>query len=236
MSICLISDLHLNEKRDDITEAFSRFLDNKALEFDDLYILGDLFEAWIGDDHQDAFISNIKSKLSSYSLKGKQIFVMHGNRDFLIGEDFCNSINGILIDDPYFIENEDQKILLTHGDIFCTDDKNYQDFKKIVRTEDWKKKFLSKSIKERITLANSLRKESSFENKKKSSEIMDVNIESLNKIVGKYKADIVIHGHVHKPKIHQEIFGKRYVLGDWDENLWYVAIRENEFCLEKEKI
>ena len=111
-----------------------------------------------------------------------------------------------------------------------------KDFKKIVRTEDWKKKFLSKSIKERITLANSLRKESSLENKKKSSEIMDVNIESLNKIVGKYKADIVIHGHVHKPKIHQEIFGKRYVLGDWDENLWYVGIRENEFYLEKEKI
>ena len=136
----------MNEKRDDITEAFSRFLDNKALEFDDLYILGDLFEAWIGDDHQDAFISNIKSKLSSYSLKGKQIFVMHGNRDFLIGEAFADEVGISILPDPYTLDINGLKTIISHGDFLCTDDIDYMEFRNKVRSEEWQKDFLSKSI------------------------------------------------------------------------------------------
>ncbi|MDC3045884.1 UDP-2,3-diacylglucosamine diphosphatase, partial [Gammaproteobacteria bacterium] len=149
MSSCFISDLHLDHKREDIKKAFFKFLESEASEFENLYILGDLFEVWIGDDFEDRFTSEVISELKKFSLKNKNIFIMHGNRDFLIGKKFAEKCGAKLISDPLILNKEGKKIMLSHGDIFCTDDLEYQNFKEKVRNEKWQKEFLSKDLKDR---------------------------------------------------------------------------------------
>ena len=167
MSSCFISDLHLDHKREDIKKAFFKFLESEASEFENLYILGDLFEVWIGDDFEDRFTSEVISELKKFSLKNKNIFIMHGNRDFLIGKKFAEKCGAKLISDPLILNKEGKKIMLSHGDIFCTDDLEYQNFKEKVRNEKWQKEFLSKDLKDREEIAKNLRKESTKKNSKK---------------------------------------------------------------------
>ncbi len=234
MSACLISDLHLQENRPELTKAFKKFLVSHAANVDSLYILGDLFEAWIGDDYENDFITEVKFELKKYSSLGKKIYLMHGNRDFLLGDKFCDEIGGVLLDDPTTIKINDFNVILMHGDSLCTDDLDYQSFRTVVRDQTWKNDFLEKEISERIELAQSLREVSKVENKDKAYEIMDVNLMAVNEIFQKFKNDILIHGHTHRPKIHQEKYGTRYVLGDWEKEYYFLKINETiEFINEK---
>ena len=236
MSSCFISDLHLDNKREDIKKAFFKFLESEALEFENLYILGDLFEVWIGDDYEDEFTSEVISGLKQFSLSNKNIFIMHGNRDFLLGEKFAEKCGAELISDPLILDIEEKKIMLSHGDIFCTDDLGYQNFKEKVRNEKWKKEFLSKDLKDREEIAKNLRKESAIQNSKKEDFLMDVNKSEVEKIAQENEVDILIHGHVHRPKIHNEFFGQRIVLGDWDKRYWFISLIGEKVSLHSSEI
>ena len=236
MSVFFISDLHLQESRPELTEAFINFLAKKINSEDELYILGDFFEQWIGDDHENQFISLIKKNLREKTTSGSKIYFMHGNRDFLIGKKFCNDVNSILLDDPHELEISKKKILLMHGDSLCTDDKDYQEFRLLVRNKNWQDEFLSKDLSERKEVAKSLREVSKLENKSKDEAIMDVNNLEVLKTIKENSLDILIHGHTHRPFVHDENGVPRMVLGDWGSHLWYIKSTDGEFELVKEKI
>ena len=236
MSVFFISDLHLQESRPELTKAFINFLTKKINSEDELYILGDFFEQWIGDDHENQFISLIKKNLRKKTTSGSKIYFMHGNRDFLIGKKFCNDVNSILLDDPHELEISRKKILLMHGDSLCTDDKDYQEFRSLVRNKNWQEEFLSKDLNERMEVAKSLREVSKLENKSKDEAIMDVNNFEVLKTIKENSLDILIHGHTHRPFVHDENGVPRMVLGDWGSHLWYIKSTDGEFELVKEKI
>jgi UDP-2,3-diacylglucosamine hydrolase len=236
MSSCFISDLHLDHKREDIKKAFFKFLESEAYEFKNLYILGDLFEVWIGDDFEDDFSNQVISKLKQFSQSNKNIYIMHGNRDFLLGEKFAEKCGAKLIPDPLILDDKGKKIMLSHGDIFCTDDMEYQDFKEKVRNEKWKIEFLSKNLRDREQIAKNLRQESAVKNAKKQDYLMDVNKSEVEKIAQENKIEILIHGHVHRPKIHNEVFGQRIVLGDWDKKYWFISLIGEQVRLHSCKI
>ena len=236
MSSCFISDLHLDNKHEEIKKAFFKFLESEASEFENLYILGDLFEVWIGDDFEDDFTREVISELKKFSLKDKNIFIMHGNRDFLLGEKFAEKCGAKLISDPLILDKEEKKIMLSHGDIFCTDDVEYQSFKEKVRNEKWQKEFLSKDLKDREEIAKNLRNESAMKNSKKEDYLMDVNKTEVEKIARENEVEILIHGHVHRPKIHNEVFGQRIVLGDWNKKYWFISLIGERVSLRSNEI
>ena len=232
MSAVLISDLHLHESDPTLFSKFEMFLSSKVYGFNNLYILGDLFETWIGDDDESKFNKKVIEILKKVSADGMKVFLMHGNRDFLIGESFCYSINAKLLSDYHIYEDGDSKILLLHGDTLCTDDIRYQEFRKLVRTESWKGDFLSKSLKERIDIASGLREMSNEETENKKNEIMDVNLESVRKISNEFNIEKMIHGHTHRPFIHQDKNLLRVVLSDWENEVNYATVINGEISLE----
>ena len=174
MSYCFISDLHLDEDRPDITEAFLNFLEETASKSERLYILGDLFEVWIGDDLENDFIIKIRDALKETN-KSTEIFLMHGNRDFLIGPAFLSSSGMKLLTEPHTEEMFGKSVSLMHGDLLCTDDVDYQSFRKTSRDRKWQEEFLSKSLKERQRIAKDLRDISKKATSEKKEEIMGRN-------------------------------------------------------------
>ena len=231
-----VSDIHLSEKRPDLTNAFKVFLNESKEACTHLFILGDLFEIWIGDDDDNLFHKDIKTTLSEFVLDGPEVFFMHGNRDFLIGKTFANEVGISIISDPYSLDINGLKTILSHGDFLCTDDSDYIEFRNNVRSEEWQKDFLAKSIDERNEIANLLRSESKNATSEKSLEITDANLETVNNFIQENNPDIFIHGHTHRPKIHQHNLTKRVVLGDWDKCGWYLSIEENSLNLKEFKI
>ena len=236
MSIFFISDLHLEQNKPHLTKAFESFIDSKVNLHDELFILGDFFEQWIGDDNEDDFIKSVKNILKDKTAKGLTVYFMHGNRDFLIGDKFCKEVGAILLDDPYIINLEEKKIMLMHGDSLCTDDEDYQNFRNLVRSKDWQEDFLSKDLKERKEVAKNLREISSLENQTKDENIMDVNQSEVLKIIENHSVDVLIHGHTHRPFVHDENGVPRMVLGDWGDFLWFIESSEGNLNLLKEKI
>ena len=236
MSVFFISDLHLEQNKPHLTKAFENFIDSKVNLNDELFILGDFFEQWIGDDNEDDFIKSVKNILKDKTAKGLTVYFMHGNRDFLIGDKFCKEVGAILLDDPYIINLEEKKIMLMHGDSLCTDDEDYQNFRNLVRNKDWQEDFLSKDLKERKEVAKNLREISSLENQTKDENIMDVNQSEVLKIIENHSVDVLIHGHTHRPFIHDENGVPRMVLGDWGDFLWFIESSEGNLNLLKEKI
>ncbi|MAK14041.1 MAG: UDP-2,3-diacylglucosamine diphosphatase [Proteobacteria bacterium] len=236
MSVFFISDLHLEQNKPHLTKAFKNFIDSKVNLHDELFILGDFFEQWIGDDNEDDFIKSVKNILKDKTAKGLTVYFMHGNRDFLIGDKFCKEVGAILLDDPYIINLEEKKIMLMHGDSLCTDDEDYQNFRNLVRNKDWQEDFLSKDLKERKEVAKNLREISSLENQTKDENIMDVNQSEVHKIIENHSVDVLIHGHTHRPFIHDENGVPRMVLGDWGDFLWFIESSEGNLNLLKEKI
>ena len=236
MSYCFISDLHLNQDRPDITKAFLNFLENTAYKAEKLYILGDLFEAWIGDDDQNEFISEIQNALIRINKTTKVLF-MHGNRDFLIGPDFASSAGMKILTDPVVEEMFGDPVLLMHGDLLCTEDIDYQKFRKVSRDINWQKEFLSKPLAERRIIAQNLRGASKEATGKKKEEIMDVSECEVIKIIQESSVSLLIHGHTHRPNTHsialEKHTAKRIVLGDWDEYGWYVWMDSNSCELNK---
>ena len=182
MTINFISDLHLDKSRPHINDFFVNYLQNLDRDITDLYILGDLFEYWVGDDDPMDGLSEVRKMIST---TGKRINVwyMHGNRDFLISNKICKDLNIHLMIDPYVITQNDIKILLLHGDTLCTDDKAYQDFREMVRSKNWQNEMLSKTLEERLFLADNLRKKSIAAKQEKGEDIMDVNIMKSTKLL-----------------------------------------------------
>ena len=231
-----ISDIHLSEDTPHLTNAFKTFLNESRETCTHLFILGDLFEIWVGDDDDDPFNQEIKKVLADFTSNGPKTFFMHGNRDFLIGEAFAKEVGISILPDPYTLDINGFRTILSHGDFLCTDDTDYIEFRNKVRSKEWQKDFLSKGIDERNEIANSLRSDSREATSEKSLEITDANPEAINDFIQKNQPDIFIHGHTHRPKIHQDDLFKRVVLGDWDKSGWCLSITENNLDLKEFKI
>jgi UDP-2,3-diacylglucosamine hydrolase len=219
MAILFISDLHLSEQRPAITELFIRFLQQDAPGAEALYILGDLFEAWLGDDVVLPEYGRAIAAMKTLSDSGVPIHVMHGNRDFLLGEEFARQSGATLLEDPAIIDLYGTPTLLLHGDTLCTDDVEYQKFRAMVRNPDWQAALLARSPEQRLALAREYRDMSQAEISNKAEAIMDVNqqaVEQLMRETGVYR---MIHGHTHRPDIHEFAVddnpATRIVLGDW---------------------
>jgi UDP-2,3-diacylglucosamine hydrolase len=221
-----ISDLHLEESRPDITEAFLGFLDGTASGVDQLYILGDFFEAWIGDDERTPLQEQIAAALRKLRDSGTDIFLMHGNRDFLIGEDFCKRAGASLLDDPTVIDLHGTPTLLMHGDSLCTADVEYQKFRANMRNPQWQQMILQRPLEDRQQMARQLREISMAKNQGKEEFIMDVTPEEVVKDMEAHGVQRMIHGHTHRPAVHEltanGLPAKRIVLGDWDKNVWWL--------------
>ncbi len=221
----LISDLHLSPEEPALVQAFLALLDDclalPALKR--LFILGDWFEVWLGDDayltlsadeRQIHWLTPLIIKLKQLRINGCETLVMHGNRDFLLGQPFCNLFGGELIYEPYTLQVGQQRYRLEHGDALCTDDKKYQFFRKVMRNRLTQWYLLNKSLEKRLAIAENIRKKSKEKNTTKAPHIMDVNEAAVNRAI--YKSDALLHGHTHRPEIHRSDQGKiRYVLGDW---------------------
>lgn len=221
----LISDLHLSPDEPALVQAFLAFIDDcialPALKR--LFILGDWFEVWLGDDaylslsddaRKSHWLTPIIAKLKQLRVNGCDVLVMHGNRDFLLGQPFCSLFGGTLIDEPYTLQVGDKRFRLEHGDRLCTDDQKYQFFRKIMRNRFTKWYLLNKPLDKRLEIAANIRKKSKEGNVKKNPFIMDVNERAVNKAI--YRFDALLHGHTHRPEVHRSDQGKtRYVLSDW---------------------
>jgi len=214
-----ISDLHLAPERPDIIQLFVAFLNNQAAQAESLYILGDLVEYWLGDDDEAEGLGAVFDCMKQISENGLKIYLMHGNRDFLMGEQLAQRAGCTLINDPYIAEFNNTPVLLMHGDTLCTDDSRYQELRLMLRNPAWQKDFLSKPLAEREQMAIALRKQSKEETQSKAADIMDVNSAAVNQAFLTHQVTLMIHGHTHRPAIHElSVNGKpvkRIVLGDW---------------------
>jgi len=221
MSTLFISDLHLDAARPHIVELFTRFIAAGARAAEALYILGDLFESWIGDDDDSPLALQVAQSLYALKQSGVPVFFMHGNRDFLLGEAYAKRAGMTLLDDPTVIEFGGQPTLLMHGDTLCTDDAAYQEFRAVVRNPDWQKQFRARSLSERHAFAAQARAESVKHTAGAKPEIMDVNQAAVLAAMRKHGVRTLIHGHTHRPATHRFEFdgqvAERIVLGDWYE-------------------
>lgn len=228
-----ISDLHLSDKHPELTQAFFVFLNESKEACTHLYILGDLFEAWIGDDDDTPLYQEIKKALLIFTTNGPETFFIHGNRDFLIGKSFAEDTGIIILPDPYSLDINGQNVVLSHGDFLCTDDTDYIAFRDQVRTEAWQSNFLQKDLTERKEIAASMRDASQEATAEKSKTITDVNTAAVESFIAEHNPNLFIHGHTHRPGIHEINSSKRIVLGDWGVDGWFLSIDDQEFSLEK---
>lgn len=244
--ILFISDLHLEKSKPSITYGFLKFLEKNENRCSELYILGDLFEVWIGDDAISELEILVATSLAQFSQQGASVFILHGNRDFLIRENYAERCAAKLIYDHHQLNIGSDTILLLHGDTLCTDDDEYQKFRTIVRDELWQKEFLSRSIEERKAFANEARNESQKANITKPQQIMDVNQNSVKQLFSEKAATKILHGHTHRPAIHDLEMSElhdngsrevqRIVLGDWGKLGWFAEINEEKLSLNSFKI
>ncbi len=233
MATLFISDLHLSPERPEIIGLFLRFLEDRAKQAETLYILGDLFEYWIGDDAgAHTGYAPVLQGLRTLVDAGTPVFLMHGNRDFLLGSGFENATGVRLLPEPATIDLYGEPVLLMHGDTLCTDDVAYQKFRVMVRDPDWVAQFLGKDLKEREAIVRGLRETSKAAMATKKPEIMDVNQRTVESVMKEHRIRHLIHGHTHRPAQHEFLLGgvkaQRTVLGDWyDQGSVLVCSREN---------
>jgi UDP-2,3-diacylglucosamine hydrolase len=214
-----ISDLHLNQTQPEILMQLLTFIDNDATGSDALYILGDLFEVWLGDDDDNPDYHQCMDALKQLSDSGTPIYVMHGNRDFLLGAGFEKNSGSTLLPDPSVIDLYGTPALIMHGDLLCSEDHDYQNFRRQVRNEQWQQSFLQKPLDERKQIATDLREQSVKHNELKAENIMDVTPSTVAAYMHDQNVHLLIHGHTHRPSHHhwreEEIDYERIVLGDW---------------------
>jgi UDP-2,3-diacylglucosamine hydrolase len=219
MTTLFISDLHLDDRRPETTALFRQFLNREAVGADALYILGDLFEFWLGDDVQSKCSVEVAAALSSLADKGIPCYFMHGNRDFLLREDYAKLAGMVLLPEEHVADLYGEQVLLMHGDSLCTDDIPYQQFRTLVRDPLWQQDFLSKSPQERLQIALQARDTSAEHKGKVDMNIMDVNPGEVIAAFERHSVHKMIHGHTHRPAIHDlKVNGQaaqRIVLGDW---------------------
>lgn len=225
-----ISDLHLSVERPGPNEQFFRFLHEEAARADALYILGDLFEYWIGDDgiEDDPLGRQVVRALRVLSKAGVAVWLMVGNRDFLMGAKFCEASGARFLDDPKVVEIDGKPVLLMHGDTLCTDDADYQGWRATARSEAWQQDFLSKSLPDRRDTIEGLRAKSKAVVRAKPAGIMDVNEVAVREAFRVHGVSLMIHGHTHRPAKHEhEVDGRpcqRWVLPDWYGRGGYLAL------------
>lgn len=221
MSTLFISDLHLDARRPAVTQLFLDFLAGEAREAEALYILGDLFEAWLGDDDPDPHHARVAQGLAALSASGVPIRFLVGNRDFLLGHDYAARAGMELMEEPVKIDLHGTPTVLLHGDVLCTDDVEYQAFRALVRNRDWQRAFLAKPLEERRAIVAQVRERSQARGQAMDVEIMDVNADAVTEAFRAHEVPRMIHGHTHRPKIHGlEVNSdpcERIVLGDWYE-------------------
>ena len=220
MAALFVSDLHLSEERAAANERFIDFVEGRARSADALYILGDFFEYWIGDDDLEAaFNAVIAGLLQSLTSQGVPVYLMHGNRDFLIGNAFCRATGAVLLADPSVVEIEGEKTLLAHGDTLCTDDHDYQAWRRVARSADWQQEFLAKPREERRRMIVGLREKSKTVIQAKPADIMDVNAGAVVDALRTAGVRRLVHGHTHRPGRHEHAVDgrpcERWVLPDW---------------------
>ncbi len=230
----IISDLHLCQSRPSLFALFEHYMQKIAIQSNQLFVLGDLFEVWIGDDclqiesPNTQLYRDVISLFKGYSDNHGELFFIHGNRDFLLSEEFEKQTGGKLLKEPHRLDLSNKKIALMHGDSLCTDDVAYQEFRAMVRNLEWQKQFLSLPMEKRIEIASGLRQQSKEAQTEKTMAIMDVNQNSVEDFFIQTNIDWLIHGHTHRQATHESTFNnkkiKRIVLSDWGEQGFYLAI------------
>lgn len=222
------SDLHLDSEAPWAIDAFLAFLDGPARGCDALYLLGDLFEAWVGDDDDNSDNARACAGLARLTGSGIAVYVLHGNRDFLLGADFARRTGVKLLPDPVLVDLYGVPTLLSHGDVFCTEDPAYQQLRSIVRRPAWQTRFLSLPLAARRELASAARAGSKAHTQRTIPTIMDVNLEAVLRAFRATGARRLIHGHTHRPAIHPVMFdgihAQRVVLAPWYEAASCVAV------------
>lgn len=233
-----ISDLHLDNKRPDILRAFLHFLEHDAPQAEALYILGDLFEAWVGDDDNDPAVDEIRQALRAVSDSGTALYFQHGNRDFLIGQRFAEQTGATLLPEEYALDLYGTPTLLMHGDSLCTGDTEYIKFRETqARNPEWQAQLLAQPLAARKQLAQGMREQSQSANANKADNIMDVTPDEVVRVMDKHGAELLIHGHTHRPAIHEvDAKRQRMVLGDWDKKLWLIEASKKGIGLNQQLI
>ena len=235
MARLLVSDVHLDAAAPEATEQFLDFLARQAREAEALYILGDLFEAWVGDDDQDPEKERVCLGLRALSKRGVACFALHGNRDFLLGKGFGERSGCRLLGDPVIAELDGEPVLLTHGDTLCTDDHSYQELRSAVRSPDWQRRFLALPLGVRETLSREARAGSARHIARAVPYIMDVNEGAVAAAFRAARVRRMIHGHTHRPGVHEmRIDGapaERIVLGAWYEQGSYLTCEQGKYQL-----
>ena len=226
MTHYFISDLHLQADRPAMSEGFFDLL-ARLDDAQSLYILGDFFEVWVGDDYTDPLVERIQSSLKVLADRGVEIFFMHGNRDFLMGNEFAHACGATMLDEGTVINIGNQSALLMHGDSLCTRDVAYMNMRQLFRHPQWQQQLLSKSLEERLAMGKQIRSESKSGQQMKADDIMDVTPEEVDKVMDEANVDRLIHGHTHRPDVHHwqhaDTERERIVLGDWgDDHGWLV--------------
>jgi len=228
--IHFISDLHLAPQSPGTTRIFLDYLKNQAQSVERLFILGDLFEVWPGDDvinnTEDIFLRSVVNALRTVSNAGVKLSLMHGNRDFLLDKEFAALCGARLLPDPYVLTLPEWQFVLSHGDSLCTDDKEYQSFRAQVRSPAWRQAFLEKPLAERTTIANTLRQQSEISKREKLQQargyVMDLNPAATDDFLREHGYATFIHGHTHRPATHDHLVDgihvERWVLADWHED------------------
>lgn len=238
-----ISDLHLQPSQPRLLDACLRFLNERARDSEALYILGDLFEVWIGDDDDVAWLGDFASVLRQLRASGTALYFMHGNRDFLVGKDFAARCGMELLGDSAVIDLYGRPALLMHGDTLCTEDKDYLAFRTQVRNPQWQQMIMATPLEQRRQLAAQLRQQSKMAASNKAEDIMDVTPSEVARVMMENNVALLIHGHTHRPARHaltvNEKPSERIVLGDWREGdcMWYVrADRDQSIELIRQPI
>ena len=239
-----ISDLHLHARDPISAEAFLHFIRHRATHASQLYILGDLFEAWIGDDQlAEPFYSGIASQLAELASRGVKIFFMPGNRDFLCGKRFARAAQLTILPDPTRLTLPDGgAVLLAHGDAYCSDDVAYMRFRRIIRSTPPRWVWMALPFSYRMRRASELRQRSSAMNRDKVAYVMDVNLQTVATAMRAADVNQLIHGHTHRPARHAEAAGTRWVLPDWrgtaggylvwQHGQWHMATLSDEPLLD----
>jgi UDP-2,3-diacylglucosamine hydrolase len=237
MARLFVSDVHLDERAPPAIEQFLEFLAGEAAGAEALYILGDLFEAWVGDDDRTEANERTCRALRALTSRGVACFALHGNRDFLLGEGFCERSGCRLLPDPVIAQLDGEPVLLTHGDALCTDDHPYQELRSIVRDPTWQQRFLALPRAHREVLANEARAGSRRHTARTVPQIMDVNAAAVAAAFRAAQVRRMIHGHTHRPGIHEgEVNGEasqRIVLGAWYEQGSYLKLERGAYQLRE---
>jgi UDP-2,3-diacylglucosamine hydrolase len=235
MARLFVSDVHLDSGAPQATEQFLSFLHEQASQAEALYILGDLFEAWVGDDDEDPGNERVCRALRELTTAGVACFALHGNRDFLLGEGFCARSGCRVLSDPVIAQLDGERVLLTHGDALCTDDHPYQELRSIVRDRTWQRRFLALPRAHREALADEAREGSRRHTARTVPDIMDVNSAAVAAAFRAARVRRIVHGHTHRPGVHQlEIDGQpaqRIVLGAWYEQGSYLRYERGRYQL-----